>query len=68
MLARRFRTEPDAVPESWPLVTMDGDNDNLLRMCGALDSAGHQALPWAGTRTREGQLSYRSSFYQATGA
>ena len=34
---------------------------------GALDPAGHQALALGRYRTREDQLSYRSSFYQAAG-
>ena len=48
VLAYRFRLAAAAHGRGWPAVTVEGVDDDLLRMCGTRDPGGHQALPLGG--------------------
>jgi hypothetical protein len=47
-LAFRDLAAQSADRSSWPTVAVHGIDEELLRMCGACDPAGHQALPLGG--------------------
>jgi RimJ/RimL family protein N-acetyltransferase len=46
--AHRFRLAASTDRSGWPTVAVHGIDEELLRMCGASDPAGHQALPLGG--------------------
>lgn len=48
VLTHRFRLTAPVATRSWPPVTVEGVDDEVLRMCGARDPAGHQALTLGG--------------------
>ena len=48
VVVHRFRLSAPVSTRYWPAVTVDGVDDEVLRMCGARDPAGHEALTLGG--------------------